>query len=158
MKTLIIFGTKYGTAEKCSRLLKDKLQGEVTVVNVKKDSIPDLSSFGNVIIGGSIYAGHIQKEIKNFCLSNLNGLKGKRVGLFICGINDKDPIALFNNYFPEELLNNATAKEFFGGEVTLKKMNFLERFIMKKIGKTDKDISKISEDGIKRLADTINKL
>jgi len=158
MKTLIIFGTKYGTAEKCSRILKDKLQGEVKIVNVKKDSIPDLSSFGNVIIGGSIYAGRIQKEIKNFCLSNLNGLKGKSVGLFICGMNEKDPIAQFNNYFPEELINNAAAKEYFGGEVILKKMNFLERFIMKKIGKTDKDISKISEDGINKLADTMNKL
>jgi len=158
MKTLIIYGTKYGTAEKCSKLLKDKLQGEVTIINAKKDKIPELSSFDNIIIGGSIYAGQIRKEIKDFCGKNLNVLQEKRIGLFICGINDKDVMTPINNSFPGELLAKAAAKECFGGEVILKKMNFLERFMMKKIGKTDKDISKISEENINKLAQLINKV
>lgn len=157
MKTLIVYGTKHGTTEKCSKLLKDKLQGEVVVVNIKKDHVPDITSFDNIIIGGSIYAGQIRKEIKNFCFKNLNALKGKRVGFFICGMNDKDVSAQLNNYFPEELLTTATAKEYFGGEVIFNNMNFFERFIMKKVAKTDKDISKISEGNINKFAELINK-
>ena len=157
MKTLIVYGTKHGATEKCSKLLKDKLQGEVAVVNAKKDNVPDITSFDNIIIGGSIYAGQIRKEIKNFCSKNLNELKGKRVGLFICGMNDKEVSTQLTNSFPEELLANATAKEYFGGEIIFKNMNFFEGFIMKKIAKADKDISKISEENINKFAELINK-
>lgn len=158
MKTLIIYGTKHGTAEKCSKQLKGKLQGEVTVINIKKDNVPDLNIFDNIIIGGSIYIGQVQKEIKNFCSKNINVLMNKRIGLFICGMNDKDITTLINNSFPQELLNKAVTKEFFGGEVILKNMNFFERFIMKKIGKTDKDISQLSDKNINKFAQAINNL
>lgn len=157
MKTLIIYGTKHGSAEKCSKLLKDKLQGEVTIVNIKKDNVPDIISFDNIIIGGSIYMGQIQKEIKGFCLKNLNVLKDKKVGLFICGLNDKDVSTQLNNSFPEVLLTNGAAKEYFGGEIIFKNMNFFERFIMKKMAKTDKDVSKLLEENIDKFAQLINK-
>lgn len=48
--------------EKCSKELKDKLHGEVVTVDIKKDSVPDIGLFDNIIIGGSVYAGKIQKE------------------------------------------------------------------------------------------------
>jgi len=158
MKTLVIYGTKHGTAEKCCNLLKEKLQGEVALVNIKKDKVPDINSFDNIIIGGSIYMGQIQKEIKSFCAKNLNLLKEKRIGLFICGMNDTDVVTPIKNSFPEGLLNKAAAKEYFGGEAILKNMNFLERFIMKKVGKMDKDVSKLSEENINKLAQLINKM
>lgn len=157
MKTLIVYGTKYGTVEKCINLLKNKLYGEVVIVNIKKDSIPELTQFNTVIIGGSIYAGQIQKGIKNFCIKDVDRLKNKKLGLFICGMNDKDVETQINNVFPEELTEKAVVKEHFGAEVTFKKMNFFERFIMKKITKSDKDISKISDENISRFANLINK-
>lgn len=157
MKTLIVYGTKHGTTEKCSKLLKDKLQGEVVVVNMKKEDVPDITSFDNIIIGGSIYMGQIRKEIKGFCSKNLNVLKDKRVGLFICGLNDKDVNTQLNSSFPEVLLTNAAAKENFGGEIIFKNMNFFESFIIKKINKTDKDILKLSEENINKFAQLINK-
>jgi len=158
MKTIIVYGTKYGTAEKCSKLLKAKLQGEVTLVNIKKESLPDITAFDNIIIGGSIYMGQIRKEVKKFCTENLNVLKDKRVGLFICGLSNEDVITPFKNSFPEVLLNNAIAKEHFGGEVVFKRMNFLEGFIMKKVAKTDKDVSKLSEENINKFAESVNKI
>ena len=99
--------------------------------------------------------GQIQKEIKSFCLKNLAVLKDKRVGLFICGMNDKDVNKQLSNLFPEELLTNAIAKEYFGGEVIFKKMNFFEKFVMKKVAKTDKDVSKLLEDNINKFAKLI---
>lgn len=152
MKTLIVYGTKHGSVEKCSKLLKDKLSGEVITINIKNENVPGLSEFGNVIIGGSIYAGQIQKEIKSFCIKNAEQLKSKRIGLFICGLSgDKFEIQL-NNAFPKELIFVAIAKEFFGGEVVYGKMNFFEKFIMKKITKTDKDFSNLLEENINKLA------
>lgn len=66
MKTLIVYGTKHGTTEKCSKFLKDKLSGEVVIINIKKENMPDITTFNNIIIGGSIYMGQIQKEVKIF--------------------------------------------------------------------------------------------
>ncbi|EPY6471102.1 flavodoxin domain-containing protein [Clostridium sporogenes] len=156
MKTLIIYGTKHGTTEKCSKFLKEKLLGDIVTINIKKENVPDINSFDNIIIGGSIYMGQIQKEVKNFCIENINILKEKRVGVFICGFNEKDMEVQLNNAFPKELLTNAVAKECFGGEFIFKNMNFFERFIMKKISKIDKDTSKISEENINKFAQLIN--
>ncbi len=100
--------------------------------------------------------GQIQKQVKNFCVENINILKGKRVGLFICGLNEENVEEQLNNIFPKELTNNAIAKECFGGECILKNMNFFERFIMKKISRINKDTSKISEKNINKFAQLIN--
>lgn len=157
MKTLIVYGSKHGCVEKCSRELKDKLDGEVVIVDIKKDSAPDLSLTDNIIIGGSIYAGKIQKEVTEFCLKNINELKNKKIGLFICGMREDDSgKTQLNNSFPQELLNKATAKEYFGGEVIFHKMNFFERFIIKRVCKTDKDISNILRENISKFLKEMN--
>lgn len=157
MRTLIVYGTKHGTAEKCSEILKSKLQGEVVLVNIKKQTISDITSFDKVIIGGSIYAGQIQKEIKEFCVSNINILKNKKLGFFICGMSDKDFETLVKNYYPDELLSKATTVKHFGGELILKKMNFFEKLIMKMVAKTNEDTSTLSEENIDEFAQSINK-
>lgn len=154
MKTLIIYGTKHGSAEKCSKLLKNKISGEVITINIKTENVPDLFSYDNVVIGGSIYAGQIQKEIKNFCIKNLEQLKSKRVGLFICGLSGDKFEAELDNAFPKELVACAAIKEFFGGEVVYGKMNFFEKLIMKKITKTDKDFSNLLEENINKFSCT----
>jgi len=67
--------------------------------------------------------------------------------------------------FPLDLLNHAVAKEFFGGEFQFKKMGFIERFVVKKVTNADKsipqidtskDISKLSDLSINRLAQLVN--
>jgi menaquinone-dependent protoporphyrinogen oxidase len=157
MKTLIIYASKHGCTEKCSNLLKNRLNGEVKIVDIKKDSIPEITAFDNIIVGGSIYMGRIQKEINNFCLKNSNTLIKKKLGFFTCGMSENDIAEKqINTSFPEELLTNTVAKAYFGGEFIFKKMNFFERFIVKKISKVNKDISKISKENINKFAQLIN--
>lgn len=158
MKTLIVYATKHGFAEKCSELLKDKLSGEVMAVNIRKDAIPSLSSFDKVIIGGSIYIGKIQKEISAFCTENLDVLKDKKIGLFICGMQKDNIKTEIATSFPNDLLTHASAKECFGGEFIMKNMNALERFIIKMVAKTKSDVSNTSEENIDRLAKVMNDL
>ncbi|MOA50500.1 hypothetical protein D3C78_1735200 [compost metagenome] len=61
-----------------------------------------------------------------------------------------------NQNFNADLIELAEAKEWFGGEFTFKKMNFLERFIVKKVVKVTTDRSNILQDHIHRLADVMN--
>ncbi|GAA0181489.1 flavodoxin domain-containing protein [Clostridium sediminicola] len=166
MKTLIVFSTKYGTTEKCAKILKEKLNGDIDLCNLKKTDEVEIFNYDKVIIGGSIYVGQIQKEVKKFCSENLNKLKKKRVGLFICCMNEKSGQEQLNNSFPKELLISAVAKETFGGEFRFSKMNFFEKFIIKTISKKDenmppidtkKDISKIVEENINKFVQYIEK-
>jgi menaquinone-dependent protoporphyrinogen oxidase len=167
MKTLIIYATKHGTAEKCTKLLKEKLLGEVVTVNIKKEAVPDIALFSSVIIGSSIYVGAAQKEIREFCSKNLDQLKKKKIGLFICCMNKESSHIQLSNAFPKELYDNAAAKGNFGGEFNFTKMNVIERFIVKMIAKSDKslpavdgkrDISRISQENIEKFAQFVNRV
>lgn len=152
MKTLVVYATKYGCTEKCATALSEKLEGKVDLCKLK-GVVPDLSQYDKVIIGGSVYIGGIRKEIKEFCAKNLNALKGKKLGLFICGMQSKEVIETeLNSSFPQELSEKAVAKEYFGGEFIFKQMNFLDKLIVKKVSKIDKDTSNIKNENINRFA------
>ncbi|EOD01165.1 flavodoxin domain-containing protein [Caldisalinibacter kiritimatiensis] len=157
MKTLIIYGTKYGCTEKCAKILSEKLTEEVELYNLKEVNDIDISDYDKVIIGGSVYIGKIRKEVTKFCLRKLNELKGKKVGLFICCMADGEAAEKqLNDVFPKELMTNAIAKENFGGEFIFNKMNFFDRFIVKKVSKTDTDQSNIHIENINRFAQLMN--
>ena len=129
MKTLIIYASTYGYAKECADKLKEMIEGEVTASNRKTDQVPPLDGFDQVIIGGSIYMGQIQKKIKEYCTANLKPLLQKKVGLFLCcGLpeNFEDTI---KNCFPRELLEHAAVKECFGGELRIEKMNLAHKMI-----------------------------
>ncbi|AKL97262.1 flavodoxin [Clostridium aceticum] len=157
MKVLILYATKHGATEKCAKILAGKLRGEVDLCNLKAMKSIDFAQYQKVIIGGSVYMGKIQKEVSEFCLKNMNVLKEKEIGLFICCMKDKDDaVTQLQSCFPQEVLMKASVKECFGGEFIFGKMNFIEKFIVKKVAKTDKDLSKISIESIDRFAQAMN--
>ena len=64
MKTAIIFNSKHGTAEKVANLIAERVGKEHSdVINLKNQTIIDLSNYNTVILGGSVYVGTIQKSI-----------------------------------------------------------------------------------------------
>lgn len=153
MSTLIAYATKYGFTRTCAKILAKKLDEEADIRDLSC-SRPDLAQYDKVIIGDSIYAGKIRKSTARFYTENLNTLKGKKLGLFICGMADGDDARKqLEASFPKELLSAAIVKESFGGEYDFQKMNFLERFIIRKISGSDKNQSRIMEENITRLAD-----
>ena len=126
MKTLIIYATSHGCTEKAVKELSQKLSGEITALDLKQIKSPSLFEFDRIIIGGSIHAGQIQKQIRNFCSTNLEQLKSKEIGLFICCMYEAE-IAReeIKNAFPEELHQMAKTEAIFGGEYNFDKMNFV---------------------------------
>lgn len=152
MSTLIVYASKYGFTKTCAEILAKKLGENVDIYDLNSN-LPDLMKYDKVIVGGSIYAGKIRKPVMRFCTDNLNTLKGKKLGLFICGMaKEDDAQKQLESTFPQELLAVCAAKGFFGGECNYEKMNFLEKFIMKKITGSKQSQSKIAEDNITRFA------
>jgi menaquinone-dependent protoporphyrinogen oxidase len=155
MNTLIVYASKYGCVERCAGIIKKELNNQADIVNLRDRKKFDLSGYEKVIIGGSIYIGKIRKEVTEFCANNINELKKKRLGLFICGMQENAFEAELNQNFPQELLNIAAAKEYLGGEFLLDKMGFMDRLIVKKVSKITTNISKISEERIHNLVCSI---
>lgn len=154
MKTLIIYSTRHGAAKKCVEVLQPQLEGELTVVNAKEDTIPDIQGFDRVIIGSSIYAGMIGKTIKKFVTANLDQLLKKASFLFVCGAFDN--AEYFPKNFPDSLCQHAQEKVNFGGELNTKDMGFLEKTIVKMVSAKEKTIPMIHEDRIKAFSEAVN--
>ena len=157
MKTRIVFSTKHGCTEKCAQKIKNHLSGDTVVVNLKQNGNVDLSGFDTVIIGGSIHASRVQTRIIKFLNKNSEILLEKKLGLFLCCMEQGEKaVKQLNDAFPHVLRNHASACEILGGEFNFEKMNFIERFIVRKVAKTEKSVSRISDDKIERFAEKIN--
>lgn len=59
--------------------------------------------------------------------------------------------------FSKGFLNKTIAKGIFGWELLYTKMNFIDRFIAKKVTKIEKDTSNILVDNINQFAEEINR-
>lgn len=153
MKTAIIFATSHGTTEKVAQQIQSELGNNSQLINLKEVKTVDLSQFDQVIIGGSIHAGAMKGQVRDFCKKNLVDLLQKRVGLFMCGMNEPDFETEFNNAFPELLRKHAITSKCVGGEFLIEKMNFFERFIVRKISGASQSVSKIDGTKVKELVD-----
>ena len=148
-KTLIAYATKHGSAEECAKALAAKMDSGTDLCNLKEKKTIDLGAYDTIIVGGSIYAGRIQKEVSDFCTKNENELKTKKLGLFICGMSEGETAEKqILSSFPKDLLSKALIKDSFGGKFDFSKLNFMEKMIVKKVAKVESDQSNISENKI----------
>lgn len=158
MKTLIVYASKYGCTETCAKRLAEKMTGDAELLSLKekKDSI-DWEAYDTVIVGGSVYVGKIQKEVSEFCARHLESLLQKRIGLFICGMQEEEVLQQeLQQSFPEELVAIAIAKDHLGGAFDFEKMNLMERMIVKKVSKVNSSVSNIAEESIRAFATAMN--
>jgi menaquinone-dependent protoporphyrinogen oxidase len=157
MKTLIAYCTSHGCTTKTAAELKDLLETEVQLCNLKSEKHAPLDEYDTIIIGGSIHAGQVQKRLKNFCNKNLSILKQKDIGLFICCMEEGEKAEQqLKEAFPEELHQIAKASGIFGGEFNFNRMNFIEKYIVKKVGKVEQSISKIDHKAIQKFSSKMN--
>lgn len=153
MKTAIIFSSKHGTTTKVAEILAEKLGKEdISLYNLKNNKLPSLQNYDSIILGTSIYAGNPIKKTKIFAKKNLEILKTKKLGLFICGM-DPGPekhLEEMKKSYPNALLEHANVKYYLGGEFIFEDMDFLEKFIAKKVSKMQTSISLIHHENIEK--------
>lgn len=149
----------HGTTEKAALLLNEWIEGEVHVVDLKRDQLLfDITKYDTVIIGGSIHDGEIQPRISLFMEKNHDILMTKKLGLFLCcwydGLEAKDQ---FNTVFPKAFREKAIANGIFGGELLISKMGFIEKQIAEYIGCVITDTSHFNPAAIEIFSKEFNK-
>ncbi len=156
MKILIAFASRYGTTEKCANILADLIQKqnyEVVIVDLKKNLKISIDYFDTVIIGGSFVMGRMNKFVQKFVSINLKSLLNKKIGIFICGMDEKWQEELKKG-FPKSILDHSISKGYFGYELNLEKMSGIARSMMKYVETPN---AGIRQDNIEKFAIEITK-
>lgn len=156
MKTAIVYYSKHGTTEQAAHLVGEKLDNEVDYISLKECPEFDIRIYDGIILGTSIYAGTPSRIVTRFCNKNRPLLEQKVIGLFICCMNKEQETEEMEKAFPVYLQRLAIPKAIVGGEFQFDKMNFIERFLTKKIAKVNFSVSRLRYDAIREFADRIN--
>lgn len=156
MKALIVYASKYGCTEKAVKKLANYIEQDVEMVNLKdKKENLDLIEYDIIAIGGSIYVGQIQKEVKEFCLNNIDIIMQKRLGLFVCAGFEEKVEEQFENSFGQKLIDHAVTKGYFGYEFNFDKMGLLSKMAVKFVAKKNSSESNILDKNIQEFANKL---
>ena len=128
---------------------------KVDYISLKECPRPDIRTYDRIILGTAIYAGSPNRKITQFCHNNQLLLEQKVIGLFICCMNEEQEAEEMNKAFPEFLQRLSIPKAILGGEFQFDKMNFIERFLTKKIAKVNSSVSKLRYDAINEFTSQI---
>ena len=153
MRTLIAYRTKYGTAAACARTLAEKIGGETALADLADARDVNLREYDVVIIGGSIYAGKLQRKVVSFCERNRRILLQRPVGIFLCCLYEGEEAVLqLQSAFPDWLLAHAFARALPGGEVHYDRLTFLDRLLVRSLPHRTGDFSRMRPEALDELA------
>ena len=88
MKTLIVYGTRYGAtaeiSEEIARVLRDESLGfDVKVVNAKDEKIKDIAEYEFLVVGSGLQIGKCTGEAEGFLKKFRKDLAQKKVAIFV---------------------------------------------------------------------------
>jgi menaquinone-dependent protoporphyrinogen oxidase len=154
MKTLILYATKSGAAREIAQRIASRMEG-AAVHDLKQGAIPPLADYDCIIVGSSIYAGAMRKEAKAFMAQNMGAIEGKKLGLFLSGMDKSGGKDYFQPNFSPEALQMAKATGFLGGIFDPQKAGFMGRLVMRIITKQSGYIDAIDDEKIEQFVEAI---
>ena len=138
-RTLIVYATEGGTTEDyakaISSVLTDEFKMQVELVNLKKNSAPNLTSYQNIIVGTGIKKFKMYKEGEAFL--EKTDFIDKKVAIFLSSLMPRDEVI---KKYVDVLIQKNTKLRPFAVEVLGGRMKILGRTIS---DKTDIDQSKV---------------
>ena len=156
--TLIVYASRHGTTSEYAKKLFQLLDGNVDLcfLNERGDSLPDLTVYNTIVIGGSIHYGKNSKSVVKFTKDNIALLRTKRLGLFVsCHFEGDKALEQLNKAYPKELHDIAIVADYFEGELLFPKMSFWEKFITKLALSSDEIKPIISKEKLIRFAEKL---
>jgi menaquinone-dependent protoporphyrinogen oxidase len=142
MKTLIVYGTRFGatagTAEEIAKGLREE-GFDVRVMNAKKEKIKDISEYELVIVGSGMRITRWTKEPEQFLDKFSDELAKKKLALFVSSAaqiihehqNDAEKMdEAWNKYLVEKTEKyglRPIAMAIFGGWVNMNEMGWLDK-------------------------------
>ena len=140
-KVLVAYASKYSAtkeiAEKISQALSDE-GFDVDVLNA--GNVPDPAAYGAFIVGSASYIGQWRKEASKFVKANADTLTGKPVWIFSSGPTGEGDVDKLMSGWQcpgglKPFIEKIKPKDIvvFHGKADPEKMNFLERWVLKRV-------------------------
>lgn len=147
MKTAIVYAGTHGTSAKIANMIQQASDGApCDIYNLKESQLVPLEKYDQIVAGGSIHAGKMQKKLRTFLDRNMVALLEKRLIMFMTSMNEKDDALQMKNAFPELLRRHAKGVYAVGGEFLFEHMSFFEKLIVRKITGHKSTVSHIRTD------------
>jgi menaquinone-dependent protoporphyrinogen oxidase len=142
LKTLIVYGTRYGATASTSEAIAHVLREEgfdVKVVNAKKEKIKDISDYELIIVGTGMQMFKWTSQAEDFLRKFQDELAKKKLAIFVSSAvkstyereGKKDELVkLWKSYLEDKATKYALhpiAMALFGGVIDYNKMNFITR-------------------------------
>ena len=158
MKSIIIYGSHYGTTKKYA----DELSKRTNIQSISFKEIKEINDYDNIIYLGGIYAGGILGMSKT--LRNLNNISSKNIILITVGLADPNDEENINNIrdnikkqLKSEVFKKAKIFHLRGG-IDYSKLNFAHKTMMKLLYNAIKNISQEKQTAENRaMIETYNK-
>ena len=147
MKTLIVYGTRYGAtaqiSEEIAKVLREESLGfDVKVVNAKEDEIKDIAEYELIVIGSGLQTGKWTGEAEGILKKFRKDLAQKKVAIFVSSAfvpvyrqqgKTAEVERARKKYLEEKAAEYSLkpiAMEIFGGVLDYNKVGFLARKAM----------------------------
>jgi menaquinone-dependent protoporphyrinogen oxidase len=140
-QVLVTYATKYGaTAEIAEKIGQVLRQAGLRTDVLPTDRVSNLTPYKAVVLGSAVYIGQWRKEAARFLKVNEKALAERPVWLFSSGpTGEGDAVALTQDWrFPKALQPIADRFQprdiaVFHGNVNLKKLNLIEKWMIKNV-------------------------
>jgi len=163
MKTLIVYGTRYGatkgTSEEIAKVLRED-GFNVRVVNAKEEKMDDISEYELVIIGSGMRIDRWTKEPERFLNKFKNELSKKKVAIFVSSAvqaiyeyeGNNEAIERSSKKYLEEKTEkyslNPIAMAIFVGVFPYNKLGWMERKTVGQLWRKFEEIGFEKKNGI----------
>jgi menaquinone-dependent protoporphyrinogen IX oxidase len=171
MKTLLVYGTRYGATASTSEEIAKVLQAEgfdIKVANAKEEKINDISSYDLIIVGTGLQFARWTGEVEGFLKRFQKELAQKKLAVFVSTmktvLDREEKTEELKKDRKMELEDKITKHNlqpisvgFFGGVMNFNKMNIITRKTVGSLrSRLEKDGFKESPPGVYELRDGRN--
>ena len=140
-QVLVTYATKYGaTAEIAEKIGQALRQAGLRTDVLPANRVGNLTSYKAVVLGSAVYIGKWRKDAVKFLQANEKTLIERQVWLFSSGPTGQgDAVELLKGWrFPEAQQPIADRIQpcdiaVFHGNVNMKKLNFIEKWMLKNV-------------------------
>lgn len=141
VKVLVVYATKYGATEGIARKIAAVLQEAGLEAEVlPAGQVGSLAPYQAIVLGSAVYIGRWRKEAAKFLQDYERELTARPLWLFSSGpTGEGDPVELTKGWrIPQGLqavADRISVRDIavFHGALDVQKMNFLEKWIVKKV-------------------------
>ncbi len=155
-KVAIIYASRRGGTQLfVERLQKELGADHCELFDLKANPSPDIAPGTIRVLGGPVYAGNMLEDVKKYCESHEQALLQCRLALFMCGMNEPAFAEQLKNAFPEKLQQHAFCVKAVGGAFNFERLNWFERFLVKRISGVKKSTVHYLEDNIEVLVSAV---